>query len=50
LNKKAIAVVARVKEKLTGRDFNNEEPLNVRDQVDALIQVSKLQMELSTWR
>jgi len=38
LNKKALAVVTRVKEKLTGRDFGNEEPLHVEEQVDFLIQ------------
>jgi len=39
LNKKAIAVVNKVKEKLTGRDFSsNEEPCKVPEQVKALIQ------------
>ena len=37
LNKKALAVVTRVKEKLTGRDFGNEEPFSVQEQVKLLI-------------
>ncbi|CAG7725809.1 unnamed protein product [Allacma fusca] len=37
LNKKALAVVTRVKEKLTGRDFGNEEAYSVNDQVKLLI-------------
>lgn len=38
LNKKAVAIVNRVRDKLTGRDFpNREEPLDVANQVDLLI-------------
>ncbi|KAA0203049.1 hypothetical protein HAZT_HAZT004190 [Hyalella azteca] len=38
LNKKAVAIVNRVRDKLTGRDFlNQEEPLDVAKQVDLLI-------------
>jgi serine/threonine-protein kinase mTOR len=36
-NQRAIEVLARVKEKLTGRDFRNREPLRVEMQVDKLI-------------
>jgi FKBP12-rapamycin complex-associated protein len=36
-NQRAIEVLARVKEKLTGRDFRNREPLRVETQVDKLI-------------
>jgi len=38
LNKKALDVVTRVREKLTGKDFHNEEPNGVKEQVDLLIQ------------
>ncbi|OXA52223.1 Serine/threonine-protein kinase mTOR [Folsomia candida] len=38
LNKKALDVVTRVREKLTGKDFQNEEPFVVKKQVDLLIQ------------
>jgi FKBP12-rapamycin complex-associated protein len=38
LNKKALVIVKRVREKLTGRDFLNEEMLTVQKQVDLLIQ------------
>lgn len=38
LNKKAVAIVNRVRDKLTGRDFpNQDEPLDVPKQVDLLI-------------
>lgn len=37
LNQKAISVTARVRDKLTGRDFGNEEPLDPRTQVNKLI-------------
>lgn len=37
-NKKALAIVTRVKEKLTCRDFAHEENLTVKRQVDLLIQ------------
>ena len=36
-NARAIQVLARVKEKLTGRDFKKEEELRVEMQVDKLI-------------
>ncbi|XP_075220340.1 serine/threonine-protein kinase Tor [Lycorma delicatula] len=38
LNKKALAIVTRVREKLTGRDFAHEETLTVQRQVELLIQ------------
>lgn len=38
LNKKALAIITRVRDKLTGRDFSHEESLSVRRQVDLLIQ------------
>nr|CAD7392941.1 unnamed protein product [Timema cristinae] len=38
LNKKALAIITRVREKLTGRDFLHEETLTVQRQVDLLIQ------------
>jgi len=37
LNKKALAVVTRVKEKLTVKDYSTDEPLEVTEQVDLLI-------------
>ena len=36
-NARALQVLARVKEKLTGRDFKSEEELNVEDQVEKLL-------------
>jgi FKBP12-rapamycin complex-associated protein len=36
-NARAVQVLARVKEKLTGRDFKPTEELNVSDQVDKLL-------------
>ncbi|KAL9617297.1 MAG: hypothetical protein Q9204_008496 [Flavoplaca sp. TL-2023a] len=36
-NARAVQVLARVKEKLTGRDFKKDEELNVEDQVQKLI-------------
>ena len=36
-NKKAVAVVNRVRDKLTGRDFDPDVQLEVHDQVDKLI-------------
>ena len=36
-NARAVQVLARVKEKLTGRDFKNEEELDVEEQVQKLI-------------
>lgn len=38
LNKKALAIITRVRDKLTGRDFSHEESLSVQRQVDLLIQ------------
>ncbi|CAG5108662.1 Similar to Mtor: Serine/threonine-protein kinase mTOR (Rattus norvegicus), partial [Cotesia congregata] len=38
LNKKALAITNRVRDKLTGRDFSHEETLNVKRQVQLLIQ------------
>lgn len=38
VNKKALAIITRVREKLTGRDFSHEETLTVQKQVDLLIQ------------
>ena len=38
LNEKALAVIDRVQDKLTGRDFNNKYPYDVPQQVDLLIQ------------
>lgn len=38
LNKKALTIITRVRDKLTGRDFSHEETLSVRQQVDLLIQ------------
>ncbi|XP_075695475.1 serine/threonine-protein kinase mTOR isoform X1 [Rhinoderma darwinii] len=37
LNKKAIQIINRVRDKLTGRDFNHEETLDVATQVELLI-------------
>lgn len=37
LNKKALSVINRVRDKLTGRDFNPNEKLAVPQQVDLLI-------------
>lgn len=36
-NARALQVLSRVKEKLTGRDFKSTEELNVSDQVDKLL-------------
>lgn len=38
LNKKALAIVTRVREKLTGRDFIHEQELTVPTQVKLLVQ------------
>lgn len=38
LNKKALTIITRVRDKLTGRDFSHEETLSVQRQVDLLIQ------------
>ncbi|KAJ8676220.1 hypothetical protein QAD02_012006 [Eretmocerus hayati] len=38
LNKKALQIINRVRDKLTGRDFSHEETLTVQRQVDLLIQ------------
>lgn len=40
VSKKALAIVTRVREKLTGRDFAHEDTLTVQKQVDLLIQQS----------
>jgi len=37
LNKKALDIVQRVRDKLTGKDFNTEESLEVSEQVELLI-------------
>lgn len=37
LNSQAVAVIQRVQDKLTGRDFYEDESLSVPDQVDRLI-------------
>lgn len=37
INKKALSVINRVRDKLTGRDFNSNEKLAVPQQVDLLI-------------
>lgn len=38
LNRKALTITNRVRDKLTGRDFAHEETLSVQKQVDLLIQ------------
>ena len=38
MNKRAVQIVNRVKDKLTGRDFNKDEAIDVEKQVDLLIQ------------
>lgn len=40
VSKKALAIITRVRDKLTGRDFIHEEALTVQRQVDLLIQQS----------
>jgi serine/threonine-protein kinase mTOR len=37
LNEKAVAVIRRVQDKLTGLDFGNDQPLAVAEQVERLI-------------
>ncbi|XP_012554042.1 serine/threonine-protein kinase mTOR isoform X1 [Hydra vulgaris] len=37
VNKRALQIINRVRDKLTGRDFNNNEAIEVEKQVDALI-------------
>ncbi|XP_064091213.1 serine/threonine-protein kinase mTOR-like [Macrobrachium nipponense] len=37
LNKRAVAIINRVRDKLTGRDFCHDEPLDVHKQVELLI-------------
>jgi len=37
LNKRAVRVLKRVEQKLTGTDFNNKTPLDVPEQVQKLI-------------
>jgi len=38
LNTKAIAVINRVRDKLTGSDFNPSKPLDIHPQVDLLVE------------
>ncbi|KAL1494336.1 hypothetical protein ABEB36_009951 [Hypothenemus hampei] len=38
VSKKAVTIINRVKDKLTGKDFHNEERLTIQKQVDLLIQ------------
>ena len=38
LNEKAVAVINRVKEKLSGRDFANTHVLGVKEQVERLLE------------
>lgn len=38
VNKKAVLIITRVRDKLTGNDFQNEDTLTVPKQVDLLIQ------------
>jgi len=38
MNKRALQIVNRVRDKLTGRDFNKDEAIGVEKQVDLLIQ------------
>lgn len=38
VNKKAVLIITRVRDKLTGNDFPNEDTLTVQKQVDLLIQ------------
>lgn len=38
VNKKALAIITRVREKLTGRDFSHDDSVTVSKQVDLLIQ------------
>ncbi|XP_071544223.1 serine/threonine-protein kinase mTOR [Panulirus ornatus] len=46
LNKKAVAIVHRVRDKLTGRDFCHDEPLDVHRQVELLIAQATLHENL----
>ena len=47
LNKIAQLVLNRIKQKLTGFDFNNDNPLTVKDQIDRLINQAKSDENLS---
>ena len=38
MNKKAVNIINRVRDKLTGRDFATEDPVDVQRQVELLIQ------------
>ncbi len=38
LNKKALDIIQRVRDKLTGRDFSHDEELDIAEQVDRLIE------------
>lgn len=46
LNKKAVAIIHRVRDKLTGRDFCHDEPLDVHRQVELLIAQATLHENL----
>lgn len=47
LNERAITVIARISNKLTGRDFNPEEELKTVQQVDQLIRQATNQENLA---
>lgn len=47
LNKKAIEVIDRVFEKLTGNDFTDSKELSIPDQVDRLIKEARSIKNLS---
>ncbi|KAL8588019.1 hypothetical protein ACOMHN_026136 [Nucella lapillus] len=38
MNKKAMSIISRVRDKLTGKDFATEDPVDVQRQVELLIQ------------
>ena len=46
MNKKALDIIQRVRDKLTGRDFSREEILDVAEQVDRLIEQATDNMNL----
>lgn len=41
INKKALSIINRVRDKLTGRDFSQGDPIDVPTQVDLLIKQAK---------
>ena len=47
LNKIAQVVLNRINEKLTGTDFNNDIPLEVKEQIDRLINQATLNENLA---